>query len=132
MPESLHHRLESLLDLLLAGGRDAGQGPAVEGIQRGDDFEPAFVVAELAGQLEQAFVGLGAAVAEEAFAGADQPHQRLGQPPLRLVVIEIGNVNQLPRLLDQRLGDLRVRVAQRRDRDAAAQVQVTPARQSHK
>ena len=60
--------------------------------------------------------------------GPMQTHQRLRQPPLRLVIIKIGDVNQLARLLDQRLGDGRVRVAQRRDRDAAAQVQIALAR----
>ena len=54
-------------------------------------------------------------------------HQRLGQPALRLVIVEIGDVNQLARLLHQRLGDRRVRVAERRHRDAAAQVQITLA-----
>ena len=121
-------RLKPLLDLLLAGRGDAGERAAVEGIERGDDFEAAFVVAELAGQLEQALIGLDAAVAEEAFAGADEADQRLRQPALRLVVIEIRGVDELARLLDQRLGDGRVSVAERTDRDAAAQIQVTPAR----
>ena len=126
LPEARHHRLEPFLDLLLAGRGDARQRPAVEGVDGGDDFKPAFVVAELAGQLEQALVGLDAAVAEEAFAGADEADQRLRQPALRLVVVEIRGVDDLARLLDQRLGDGRVRVAQRTDRDAAAQIQVTP------
>ena len=69
-----------------------------------------------------------AAVAEEAFAGADEADQRLGQPSLRLVVVEIRDVDELARLLDQRLGDGGVRVAERGDGDAAAQIEVTPAR----
>ena len=58
LPEARHHRLKALLDLLLAGGGDACQRPAVEGIEGGDDFKAAFVVAELAGELEQALIGL--------------------------------------------------------------------------
>ena len=54
--------------------------------------------------------------------------QRLRQPALRFVVIEIRGVDQLARLLDQRLGDGRVRVAQRADGDAAAQIEVALAR----
>jgi len=46
-------------------------------------------VTELPGEFEQAFVGFHAAVAEEAFARADQVDERLRQPALRLVVIEI-------------------------------------------
>ena len=128
VPESLAPRFESLLHLVLAGGGDAGERPAVKGIEGGEDFEAAFVVAELAGELEQALVGLGAAVAEKAFAGADEIDQRLGQPPLRFVVVEIRNVDELARLLDQRLGDGRVRVAERGDGDAAAEIEVAPAR----
>ena len=128
LPEARHHRFKPLLDLLLAGRGDARERPAVEGIERGDDLEPAFVVAELAGQLEQAFIRLDAAVAEEAFAGADEADQRLRQPALRFVVIEIRGMDELARLLDQGLGDGRMSVAERADRDAAAQIEVTPAR----
>ena len=100
----------------------------MKGIEGGDDLKPAFVVTELARQLEQAFIGLDAAVAEEAFAGADEVDERLRQPALRLVVIEIRDVDNLARLLDQSLGDGRVRVAERTHSNAATQVEVTPAR----
>ena len=83
----------------------------MKGIQSGDDLEPPFVVAELAGQFEQAFIGLDAAVAEEALAGADETDQRLRQPALRLVVIEIRGMNDFARLLDEGLGNRRVGVA---------------------
>ena len=71
LPKARHHRLEPFLDLLLPGRGNARQRAAVEGVERGDDLEPALVVAELARELEQAFVGLAAAVAEKAFARAD-------------------------------------------------------------
>jgi hypothetical protein len=89
LPKARHHRLKALLDLFLAGGGNAGQRSAVKGVFGCDDFEPALIVAELAGQLEQAFVGLDTAVAEEAFSRANEPDERLPQPPLRLMVIEI-------------------------------------------
>ena len=86
----------------------------MEGIDRGDDFEPAFVMAEFARQFEQTFVRLRAAVAEENFArGQISFDDRLRQPALRLVVIEIRDVDELLRLLDERLGDLRIRMAER-------------------
>ena len=93
--EAGRHRLETLLDLGLAGGRDAGQRAAMKGILRRQNLEAALLVAEFAGQLEQALVGLAAAVAKENLARADQPGQLLGQQPLRLLVIEIGDVDQL-------------------------------------
>ena len=128
MPEARNHGFKPLLDLVLAGGGDACQRPAVKGIQRCEDLEPAFLVAELAGELEQAFVGLAAAVAEKHLAGTDFVHQRLRQAALRLVIVEIRDVNQLARLLGQRFGDGRVRVPERGHRNAAAEVQVTLAR----
>ena len=68
VPEARHHRLEALFHLVLAGGGNAGHRPAMEGIGRGQNFKPAFVVAEFPRELEQAFVRLRAAVGEEAFA----------------------------------------------------------------
>ena len=59
--------------------------------------------------------------------GRDQIHEASRQPALRLVIIEIGNVDQLARLLDERLGDGRVRVAERGHRDAAAEIEIALA-----
>ena len=65
VPEARHHRLKTFFDLVLAGGGDAGERPAVKGIRRGQNFKPAFVVAEFPRELEQAFVRLRAAVGEK-------------------------------------------------------------------
>src|SRR5260370_496167 len=99
----------------------------MKGIERREDFEPAIVMAELARQLKEAFIGLGAAIAKKALARADETDERLSQPALCLVVIEIGNVDELARLLDQGLGNRRVGMAQRADRNAAAQIQIALA-----
>ena len=93
-------------------------------IERSENLKAAFIMAKLAGQLEQAFIGFDAAVAEEALSGTNETDQRLRQPALRLVVIEIRGVNELARLLNQRLGNGRVRVAEAAHCDAAAEVQV--------
>ena len=61
-----------------------------------------------------------------------QADQRLRQPALRLVVIKIRDVDELARLLDQRLGDGRMRMAQSVHGDAAAQIEVTLARPRHR
>ena len=128
VPEARHHRLETFFHFVLAGGGNARQRPAVKGIGRGQNFKPAFVVAEFARELEQAFVRLRAAVAEKNFARADAFHDFGGQPALRLGEIKIRDVDQFFRLLDERLGDGRMRVAEAIDRDAAAEVEITFAR----
>src|SRR6185312_9576518 len=92
------------------------------------DFESSFVMAEFARQLEQTFVRLRAAVAEKYLPRRDEIHDRLRQAPLRLVIIKIRDMHQLARLLNQRFGDRRVRVPERRHRDAAAEIEITLAR----
>src|ERR1051325_8976198 len=99
----------------------------MKGIDGGEDFKAAFVVAEFAGQLEQAFVGLNAAIAKEAFARADQLHERLGQPALRLLVIKVGGVDEPAGLLHERLSDRRVGMAEGTDGDSAAKIEVALA-----
>src|SRR5262249_12249560 len=118
------HWFESLFYLLLSRRRDPCQGAAMKRILSRDDLEPPFLVAKLAGQLEQAFIGFTATVAEETFAWSQQAHQGLGQPSLGFVIVEIRGVDQAPRLLDQDLRDSRVRVAECADGDPAAEVQV--------
>ena len=125
--KSRNARAESLLDLLLSSGRNASQGAPMKGIEGGENLEPALIVSELARQLEQPFIGLAAAITEETFARPEQAYQRLGQPALLFVIIKVRHVNELARLLDQGLGDCRVRVAQRSDGDAAAQIEITLA-----
>ena len=128
VPEARRHRLEPFFDLVLAGGGDAGQRAAVKGIRRRQNFKPAFVVAEFPRQLEQTFVGLRAAVGEKTFARADAFDDFRGQPALRLGEIQIGDVDQFSRLLDERLGDGRMRVAEAAHGDAAAEVEIAFAR----
>ncbi len=81
-------------------------------------------MAEFARQLEQTFICLSAAVAEEALAGTDEPDQGASQAALGFVVVIVLCVDDLARLLDQRLGDGRVGMTQRRNGDAPAQIQV--------
>ena len=128
MPEAGHHRLKTFFHLVLSGGGDAGERPSVKGIRRGQNFKPAFVMAEFPRQLEQAFVRLRAAVAEKNFAGADAFDEFGGQPALRLGEIKIRDVDEFFGLLDERLGDGRVRVAEAIHGDAAAEVEIALAR----
>src|SRR5262249_42919786 len=67
---------------------------------------------------------LHAAVAEEAFAGANQLHQRLRQASLRFVIVEVRTVDQPFRLLGESLCNRRVAVPERTDGNAASEVEV--------
>ena len=96
-------------------------------IGRRQNFKPAFVVPELPCQLEQTFVGLRAAVGEKAFPWPDELHQCLGQPPLRFVVVKVGNVNESLGLLDECFGDGRMRVAKTAHGNTSAEIEVTLA-----
>ena len=84
-------------------------------------------MAELARELVETLVRLRAGVAEEHLARREVPDDLLRQPALRLVVVKVRDVNHPLRLFDERLGDLRVRMTERADRDAAAEVEVTLA-----
>ena len=85
-------------------------------------------MAKFSRELIQTFVGLGAAVAKKNFSRRDEIHDGLREPSLRFVIIKIRDMHQLARLLDERLGDGRMRVAKGRHRDAAAEVEITFAR----
>ncbi len=124
VPETRHRRLETFFDFFLAGGGDAGERPSVKRIGRGQNFKPAFVVAEFSRELEQAFVRLRAAVGEKNFSSADAFHNFRRQPALRFGEIQIGNVDQFSRLLDERFGDGRMRVAEAAHGDAAAEIEI--------
>ena len=128
VPEPRGHRFESFFDLVLAGRRNGGQRAPVKGIRRRQDFKPALGVAEFPRDLEQPFVGLRAAVGKKTFTGANPFDQFGGQPALRLGEIQVRHMNQLAGLLDERLGDGRVRVAEATHGDAAAQVEIALAR----
>ena len=84
-------------------------------------------MAKFAGQFVEAFVRLSAAVRKEYFARRNPLRNRVGEAALRLVIIKIGNVDQLLRLLDQRLGNLAIGMAQGTNGNAATQVQKASA-----
>jgi hypothetical protein len=123
--ETRHHRFEAFFDLLLAGGGDPREGAAVKRIDRRQDFEAAFAMAELARQFEQAFIDFDAAVAKETFARANELDQRAGQFTLTFMVIKIGAMGEFGGLLGEDLGDRRVRMAEAVDGNAAAHIQIT-------
>src|SRR5690349_16441573 len=78
-------------------------------------------------ELIQPLIGLRAAVAEEHLAWRDMLHNVLRQAALRLVVVEVRNVHQPSGLLNERLRDLSIGMAEAIHRDATAQIQVALA-----
>ena len=78
-----------------------------------------------AGELDRALVGLGAGVGEEhRAAAAEQRVEARRDLRLPLVEVEVRHVQQRAGLVGDRVGDGRVRVAERRDREAAEEVEV--------
>ena len=76
-------------------------------------------------ELDRAFVRLGARVGEEhPAAAAEQQVELRRHPRLHVVVVEVRDVQQRARLVGDRVGDLGVRVAERRDREPAEEVEV--------
>ena len=78
-------------------------------------------------QLDGAFAGLGARVAEEHLVGERHLAQPLGQPLLAGDAVEVGAVPELAGLLGERGDQLGMGVAQRVDGDAAAEIQIALA-----
>ena len=74
--------------------------------------------------LDRALKCLGAGVAKECRVGERMSDQALGQALLRLDVVEIGAVPELPALRLQRRHQVRMGVAEQGDRDAAAEVEI--------
>ena len=127
MTEARHHRFKPFLYLLLAGGGDTAERSAMEGVGGGNDFEPTLIMPVLAGQLEEALVGLGTAVAKEDFSTPDQLNQGRRQSTLRGLIVQIGNMDKTLGLLHQGGRDLRMCMTEGTHRDAPAQVEVASA-----
>src|SRR5262245_54319020 len=83
-----------------------------------------FVLAVAPRKFDRRFVGFGAAVAEKRAVGERVAAQLAGQLGLRLHVIEIGNVEQLLRLLLDRLDDRGMAVAETVDGNAAKKIEI--------
>ena len=99
--EAGRHGVEGLLVVPVARGGDGGQGAPVEGVPGGDDLEGAVAMqlAPLAGELDGALVGLGAAVGEEDPVEDGVVDQQPGQLELGDGVVEVRGVDQGGHLL---------------------------------
>ena len=127
---AFQHGIEILAVLGLAGEGERAHGASVERVvQRDHDalLRPAGGVTGSAHQLQRAFDGLGAAVGEERAVQSGLGAELLGQQSLVLVVVQVGNVDDLRRLLADDLHDARMGVAQRVDAQPGEEVEVALA-----
>ena len=121
---------EVLVEAVLPGGGQGGQGAPVEAVDQGDDGAAALAVvvkAVFTGGLDGALVGLGPRVGKEYLAHAGAAAQGLGQLGAGSSVVEVGGVLQLVGLAGDGLGPLQIAVAQAVDPDAAGEVQIVLA-----
>ncbi len=120
-------RAETAVDLLLRRSGHGSERAAVEGAGEGDDLvAPAGLLAVFAGEFEQTFVRLRAAVAEEAFAGdlhalLDENARQFG---LLVDAVPVRDMNQRVRLLGHRFHDGGRAVAERAHGHAAGEVEI--------
>ena len=126
--EALREGAERLVLLWLARGGEGRQGAPVERSQGGDD-DVAARAPDAAGQLEGAFVRLGAGIREEHLTvgrGA-VPHEAVqvrGEALIELVVEQVGHVREAGGLTGDRVCDPLVGVAEGHDRDAGEEVEI--------
>ena len=125
--ETVVERAEVLVEDLLTGGGQGGDGTAMEAVDQRDDRITALAVvvkAVFAGRLDGTLVGLGTRVAKEDFAHAGALAELFGQLAAGGSVIQVGGVLQLVGLLRHGLGPGQVAVAQTVDADAAGKIKV--------
>ena len=118
---------EVVVEHLLTGGSQGGQGAAVEAVHQADDLIAALAVgveAVLAGRLHGAFVGLCAGVGKEHLVKAGALAQGFGQLAAGVGVVQVGGVLQSARLLAHSGHPVRVAVAQAVHADAAGEIQI--------
>ena len=107
-PDSRHQRRKGMPIFFLPGGGQRAEGAAMKGILQRQQTPLGFVAVAVLGagkgasQLERAFPGLGAAVAEKCFVQTGDLGQPLRQFRLELVEKQIRHVNQPARLPLQR------------------------------
>ena len=126
--EAGHVGAETLAVLAAAGGGQRGERAAVERILHDHDLVAAGLAAPLARELDEAFIRLGAAVAEENAALAEGLlHDDLGQARHVFVQEEVGHVDERLGLAADRLRDRRMAVAEVANRNARGEVQILAA-----
>ena len=127
MDEAGGQGLEQLVEFLLPGGGQGGQGAAVEGIPKGYDgiaVRALLLGSVFPGCLDGALVGLCAGIGEENLFHAGPLTEHLGQHGTWLSIVQIGGVLYLLQLGNDGLLPGFISHAEGVDGDAGAQVDV--------
>jgi len=125
-PIAFQWRAEALEVFLVAGGGQRAERAAVERTLERDDavtVVPAAFIDRLAHHLDHALVGFGARVAEEDAVGERMLHQPRGKQFRLRNAIQVGDVHYLGRLLGDRLGQMRMAVAERGGGNARPEIE---------
>src|SRR5579859_2350756 len=128
-----HNRRKRRAIFFFVSGGQRAKRPAVESMFQGQNpplWLFAFSAIGLgvsARKFQRTFPGFSAAVGKECAVHAGNLCQRCGQAALILVVKEVRSMHQQLRLLRNRLGQRRMRIAQRIHADAAEQIKVFAA-----
>ena len=128
--ETIHLGAEPVDVLLLSTGRDGGQRAAVERAFEGHDAEPLGVAVRrlvLARHLDGGLVGFGPRIGEEDELRERRLDEALGQAFAARDLVEVRRVPELSALISQRRDEVGMRIAERRHRDATAEIEVTIA-----
>ena len=123
-------RAEAVEMLLVLGGGERRQRPAVERAFEGDDAVALGMAVGglvLPHHLDDAFHRLGAGIGEKHLVGEGHGAQPVGQPLALRDAVEVGDVDDLLGLLGDRLDHLRMRMAERIDRDAGGEIEIAVA-----
>ena len=128
--EAAQQRLETGVDLAIAGSREGRHGPAVKTVVHDDGMgnrDTAFVAVQ-PGYLYGRFVSFGAGIAEKDVVHAGQRGKSIGESFLAGDAVEIRSVDQRARLFGDGFADVGVRVAEAGDGKSAQRVDVLLAR----
>ena len=125
--EPLIEGAEIVVEHLLTGGGQGGDGAAMEAVDQRDDRGAVLAVvvhAVLAGGLDGTLVSLGTGVAEEHLAHAGALAQLFGQLAAGRGVVKVRGMLQLVGLLGNGLGPVQITVAKAVHANAAGKIQI--------
>jgi hypothetical protein len=124
--EARREGAEELVELFLAGGGNHGDSPSVEGTDEGEHLVLVrmFIRAVLPGDLDQAFVGFRPGIAEKRPVESGGLAKLFGQRNGYVREKVVGAVNEVRRLVGDRLDEGRVPVAQGVDPDAGGKIDI--------
>ena len=120
-------RLKILMEVILSGGSQGGQGTAMEAVHQRHDgiaVRPFLHGRVFSCHLDGTFVCLGTGIGEENLLHAGSLAQKLGKPCAGLGIVQVGRMLHLTQLRCDRLGPGLVTEAEGSDTDTAAHIYI--------